>query len=74
TATEFLQVSGQKPTLYQRMFMMQSPEVVCIGLQAMLKRKPSVMAGRMNALMVWSNRLIPRRWSAAFTNCLMTMR
>ncbi|MGH8280609.1 MAG: SDR family NAD(P)-dependent oxidoreductase [Gammaproteobacteria bacterium] len=74
TATEFLQVSGQKPTLYQRMFMMQSSEVVRIGLQAMLKRKPSVVAGRMNALMVWSNRLMPRRWSAAVTNSLMTMR
>ncbi|MDE2195602.1 MAG: SDR family oxidoreductase [Gammaproteobacteria bacterium] len=73
TATEFLQVSGQQPTRYQRLFMMQSPEVVRIGLNAMLRRKPSVVAGRVNAFMVWSNRFIPRRWSAALTHRLMTM-
>ena len=73
TATEFLQVSGQQPTRYQRLFMMQSPEVVRIGLKAMLKRKPSVVAGNMNALIAWSNRFIPRRWSAALTHRLMTM-
>ena len=72
TATEFLQVSGQRATLYQRLLMMQSPEVVRIGLKAMFKRKPSIVAGRLNALMVWSNRFIPRRWSAAITHRLMT--
>ncbi len=74
TATEFLQVAGQKPTLYQRLMMMQSPEVVRIGLKAMLRRKPSVVAGRLNALMVWSNRCLPRRWSAAIAYRLMTLR
>lgn len=73
TATEFLQVAGQRPTLYQRLFMMQSPEVVRIGLRAMFRRKPSVVAGRLNALMVWSNRLLPRRWSAAVAHRLMTL-
>jgi uncharacterized protein len=73
TATEFLQVAGQRPTLYQRLFMMQSPEVVRIGLRAMFRRKPSVIAGRLNALMVWSNRLLPRRWSAAVAYRLMTL-
>jgi len=73
TATEFLQVSGQNPTLYQRLLMMQSPDVVRIGLKAMFKRKPSVVAGRLNALMTWSNRWFPRRWSAAVTHRLMTL-
>jgi uncharacterized protein len=73
TATEFLQVAGQRPTLYQRLLMMQSPEVVRVGLRAMLRRKPSVVPGWMNAFMVWSNRFIPRRWSAAIAYRLMTM-
>ncbi len=45
TATEFLKVSGQKPTLYQRLFMMQSAEVVKIAIRNMLKGVPSVVAG-----------------------------
>ncbi|MGH8373438.1 MAG: SDR family NAD(P)-dependent oxidoreductase [Gammaproteobacteria bacterium] len=73
TATEFLQVAGQKPTLYQRLLMMQSPAVVRIGLKAMFRRKPSVVAGWLNAFMVWSNRLLPRRWSAAVAYHLMTL-
>ena len=73
TATEFLQVAGQKATRYQRLLMMQSPEVVRIGLKAMLRRKPSVVPGWVNAVMVWSNRFIPRRWSAAIAYRLMTM-
>ncbi len=73
TATEFLRVSGQTPTLYQRLFMMQSVEVVRIGLKAMLRRKPSVVAGRLNTLLAWSNRLLPRRWTAAATHRLMTL-
>lgn len=73
TATEFLDVAGQKPTLYQRLLMMQSRDVVRIGLNAMFKRKPSVVAGYLNALTVWSNRLLPRRWSAAVAHRLMTL-
>jgi uncharacterized protein len=73
TATEFLQVAGQKPSLYQRFMMMQSAEVVRIGLHAMLKGKSSVVPGWLNAFMVWSNRFIPRHWSAAVTQRLMTL-
>lgn len=73
TATEFLHVAGQKPTRYQRLLMMQSPEVVRIGLKAMLRRKPSVVPGWINAFMVWSNRCSPRRWSTAIAYHLMTM-
>jgi len=74
TATEFLKVSGQKATLYQRMVMMQSPDVVRIGLKAMLKRRSSVVTGWLNALMIFSNRFAPRRLSAAIGYKLMTMR
>jgi short-subunit dehydrogenase len=72
TATQFLEVAGQRATRYQRMAMMQSPEVVRIGVDAMLKGRPSVVPGRLNAVSAWSNRLIPRRLSAAVANRLMT--
>ncbi len=65
TATEFLQVAGQRTSLYQRLAMMQPADVACIGIQAMLHRRPSVVPGFFNALMIWMNRLIPRRAAAA---------
>ncbi len=71
TATEFLQVSGQQPTAYQRLVMMKSSAVARIGIDSMLKGKPSVVPGRINAVMAWSNRLIPRRFSAALADRLM---
>lgn len=61
TATEFLDVAGQKPTLYQRLFMMQSDAVVRTGLKAMLARRPSVIPGLGNALLAFGVRFIPRR-------------
>lgn len=72
TATEFLAVSGQQPTLYQRMVMMKSPDVVRIALQAMLAGKPSVVPGFLNAASAWSNRLMPRRLSTIIAEKLMT--
>lgn len=60
TATSFLQVSGQKPTLYQRIVMMQSRPVARSGLRALRKGSASVVPGWLNALTVWSNRLMPR--------------
>lgn len=69
--TEFLKVSGQQATPYQRATRMESPEVARIALDAMLKRKASVVPGWLNALSVWSNRLMPRRLSAAVAHRLM---
>jgi short-subunit dehydrogenase len=60
TATSFLAVSGQKPTLYQRLAMMQSRPVARIGLAALKDGRASIVPGFMNALMAWSNRLAPR--------------
>lgn len=60
TATSFLQVSGQKATLYQRMVMMESKPVAAIGLNAMFSGKASVVPGLINKLTIFANRLTPR--------------
>ena len=73
TATEFLKVSGQSPTAYQRMAMMKSADVARIGVRSMLARRASVVPGWLNAFMVWSNRFIPRSASALLSYRLMTM-
>jgi uncharacterized protein len=70
-ATEFLQVAGQRPTRYQRLARMDSPSVASIAVDAMLKGRPSLVPGRLNAVSVWSNRLLPRRASAALAHRLM---
>lgn len=74
TATEFLSVSGQRPTLYQRLVRMESAEVARIGIGAMLRGCPSLVPGRLNALMVWSNRLMTRPLSARVAERLMRSR
>lgn len=60
TATNFLTVSGQKPTMYQRLVMMQSRPVARIGLKALARGRASVVPGWLNTLTAWSNRLMPR--------------
>jgi short-subunit dehydrogenase len=60
TATRFLDVSGQKPTLYQRMVMMQSRPVARLGLKALYSGRASIVPGWLNAVTAWSNRLMPR--------------
>jgi hypothetical protein len=74
TATEFLKVAGQTPSLYQRMAMMKSRDVARIGVEAMLRRVPSVVPGFLNALTVFATRLMPRRMQAAGAYLLMTKR
>lgn len=61
TATEFLKVSGQKATRYQRLLMMESPAVTRIGLRAMLAGRRSIVPGLANTLTAWGTRLLPRR-------------
>lgn len=62
TATEFLQTAGQqKQTLFQKLTMMQSYSVAKIGLETMLKGKPSKIAGFGNAISMFSFRFLPRR-------------
>lgn len=71
TATSFLQVSGQKPTLYQRMVMMQSRPVAEIGLKAMFAGKASIVPGIINKLTIFSNRFVPRRLQTRLAYLLM---
>jgi uncharacterized protein len=71
TETEFLDVAGQRRTLYQRLSMMPSRPVAEIGIDAMLRGKPSKVAGVMNAFMAWSLRFVPRRLQAALASAAM---
>jgi len=60
TATEFLKVSGQRATRYQRLVMMRSAPVVRIGLRALAKGRASIVPGWLNSVTAWSNRFMPR--------------
>ncbi|HMQ33374.1 MAG TPA: SDR family oxidoreductase [Chloroflexaceae bacterium] len=71
TATEFLKVSGQEATLYQRLAMMTSEQVARAGIEAMLKGRPSIVTGRFNALAAFTMRLLPRRAQAALAEITM---
>jgi short-subunit dehydrogenase len=73
TATEFLQVAGQRKNLFQRLSMMQSRPVAEIGIDAMLRGKPSKVAAVMNAVTAWSLRFIPRRLQAAMASAAMQL-
>ena len=65
TATEFLRVSGQKPTWYQRRTMMSSAEVARAGVRRMLARRSSAVIGLFNWLAAFSVRFTPRSLAAA---------
>lgn len=71
TETEFLDVAGQKRSLFQRLSIMKSRPVAEIGINAMLAGKPSKVAGAMNGLTAWSLRFMPRRLQAAMANAAM---
>ena len=71
TATRFLEVSGQQPTLYQRLVMMRSRPVARIGLQALYSGRAAIVPGRLNALTAWSNRLMPRMLQRRVAGALM---
>jgi len=71
TETEFLDVAGQKRSLFQRLSIMKSRPVAEIGINAMLAGKPSKVAGAMNALTAWSLRFVPRRLQAAMASAAM---
>src|SRR5215468_9998721 len=60
TATSFGAIAGQRNTTALRMLMMEPLPVATTGILAMLRRKKSVVAGILNKLVVFSNRLMPR--------------
>ncbi|HUR40100.1 MAG TPA: SDR family oxidoreductase [Verrucomicrobiae bacterium] len=67
TATEFLQVSGQRRTWFHNATMMTSAKVAAIGIDAMLKRRYSVVPGFMNWLTALFTNLTPDPVNAAIT-------
>ena len=71
TATQFLEVSGQRPTWYQRLTLMQAPAVARRGIDAMLAGRAGVVTGWVNAVMAHSTRLMPRSVSARVAGWLM---
>jgi short-subunit dehydrogenase len=73
TATEFLQVSGQQATLYQRLAMMKSDDVARAGIRAMLRGKPSTVPGLVNKLPAFLMRLTPRRLQARIAHMSMNV-
>ena len=74
TATEFLDTAGQqKPSFFQRLTMMPSGKVAQIGIDAMLKGKASVVAGRMNALNAFLVRLMPHKISTRLAAMAMKL-
>lgn len=70
-ATNFLTISGQKTTPYQRAFMMTSAAVVRSGLRALQRGRASIVPGFLNALTIWSNRLAPRSMQRKTAYALM---
>jgi uncharacterized protein len=62
--TEFAGVSGYKPPASVRRTVLPPEKVAQIGLEAMFARRSSVVAGRLNKLLVWCSRLLPRHLQA----------
>lgn len=71
TKTEFLDVAGQKATLYQRLAMMQSDTVVRAALKGLFGGRRMVVPGITNKLTVFSLRFMPRSWQRAVARQLM---
>jgi uncharacterized protein len=60
-ATAFVDVAHQRDTWALRLLMMQPRPVAAIGIEALLRGRPSVVAGSRNKLIALSNRFTPRR-------------
>jgi len=71
TATEFLLVTGQKATLYERLMLMRSNTVARVGIDGMLRGQPSVVPGWRNAVPAFLLRFVPRRLATALAGLLM---
>jgi uncharacterized protein len=59
-ATSFAEVAGQKSTPIVRMLMMDPAPVARLGVDSLLHRRSSVVAGLLNKVIVFGNRFSPR--------------
>ncbi len=73
TATEFHDRSGQKVSLFQRLTTMSSEDVARAAVRAMIRGTPSTIPGFVNAMVINSNRLVPRRFATAATALAMRL-
>jgi uncharacterized protein len=64
SATAFVDVASQPDTRILRLLMMQPRSVAAIGIDAMLRRRATVIAGVRNSMIALSNRFTPRRAQA----------
>ena len=71
TRTEFLEVSGQKPSWFVNMSLMSPDRCARIGLRALFAGRRNLVAGCSNALMCWSMRLLPRRLAVWIAGVVM---
>jgi short-subunit dehydrogenase len=71
TRTEFFDVAGQSLTLFQRLTMMDSVDVVRIGIRAMLRKRSCVVAGPANAAVAALAPILPRQFMAGMAGRLM---
>jgi len=64
--TGFHQRAGTTKARFVRMGMQSSDAVAREALSAMFRRKPVVIHGRLNRMLVFSTRFVPRSWLATF--------
>ena len=74
TVTEFHQIAGQvEGSLYYRLTQMDSMTVARMGINALLKGRPSLVPGWMVSIMAWSSQRAPRRLATAMSAWLMKL-
>jgi len=71
TATEFLKVAEQQPTLYQKTMMMTSTAVVRVGLNALARQRTAVVPGFGNKAAAFLMRFLSRRMAASLVEATM---
>jgi len=71
TRTEFFEVAGREMTAFQRLMAMNSADVARIGIQAMLRGRSCVVAGRINSAIAALTPLLPRQFTARMASRMM---
>lgn len=59
TKTEFARKANMENTLLFKMFVMSADKVAAIGYHALMRKKPVVIAGVFNKILVFSSMLLP---------------